>query len=57
MGTRDKARNTTQKVKGEVTEGLGKFIGDARLRAKGKADQAKANAKQTAEKVKDTFKR
>jgi uncharacterized protein YjbJ (UPF0337 family) len=56
MGTRDKASNRAQELKGKVKEAAGRAIGDDELRAKGKADQMKGNLKQAGEKVKDAFK-
>jgi uncharacterized protein YjbJ (UPF0337 family) len=57
MATIDKAKNTAQRVKGEVKEAAGKVTGDANLRAKGKADQRKGNLKQAGEKLKDAVKK
>jgi uncharacterized protein YjbJ (UPF0337 family) len=57
MGSVDKAKNATQRAKGKVEEVAGRVTGDARLRRKGKADQLKARAKQTGEKVKDALRR
>ena len=56
MTTADKAENSAEQAKGKAKETLGKATGDDDLRAKGKADQVKANLKQAAEKVKDAFK-
>ena len=56
MATTDKAKNTAQKAKGKVKEATGKASGNNDLRAKGKADQTKANLKQAGEKVKDAMK-
>jgi uncharacterized protein YjbJ (UPF0337 family) len=52
---RNKARNATQKVKGQVKEAAGRVTGDERLEAEGRADKTKANLKQAGEKVKDAF--
>ena len=49
MGTKDKASNQAQNLKGKVKE----VAGDDKLRAKGKADQTKASLKGAGEKVKD----
>jgi uncharacterized protein YjbJ (UPF0337 family) len=54
---RNKARNKTQDLKGQVKEGGGRATNDPALEAEGRADQAKANLKQAAEKVKDAFRR
>jgi uncharacterized protein YjbJ (UPF0337 family) len=53
--TRNKTRNTAQKVKGQLKEAAGAATGDERLEAEGRADKAKANLKQAGEKVKDAF--
>ncbi|WP_431963067.1 CsbD family protein [Actinacidiphila sp. bgisy160] len=42
-------------MKGKVEEATGKLTGDESLRLKGKADQAKGDAKQVVEKGKDTL--
>ena len=52
---RNKTRNATQKVKGQLKEAAGRVTGDERLEAKGRADKTKANLKQAGEKVKDAF--
>ena len=53
--SRNKARNTAQKAKGQVKEAAGRVTGDERLEAEGRADKTKANLKQAGEKVKDAF--
>jgi uncharacterized protein YjbJ (UPF0337 family) len=53
---RNKSRNATQKVKGQLKEAAGRVTGDERLEAEGRADKTKANLKQAGEKVKDAFK-
>ena len=55
MATTDKAKNTAQKAKGKAKEAAGEASGNKDLRAKGKADQTKANLKQAGEKVKDAL--
>jgi uncharacterized protein YjbJ (UPF0337 family) len=55
MAAVDKAKNTTQSVKGQVKEKVGEATGNDRLRAKGRTDQAKGNLKQAGEKVKDAL--
>jgi uncharacterized protein YjbJ (UPF0337 family) len=52
---RNKTRNATQKVKGQLKEAAGRVTGDERLEAEGRADKTKANLKQAGEKVKDAF--
>ncbi len=57
MSADNKAKNTAEKAKGNVKEGLGKATGDKSLEAEGHGDQAKGNLKQAGEKVKDAFKK
>ena len=52
---RNKTRNATQKVKGQVKEAAGRATGDRRLEAEGRTDKTRANLKQAGEKVKDAF--
>ncbi|WP_081581319.1 CsbD family protein [Timonella senegalensis] len=56
MGLGDKISNAAEEAKGKVKEATGKMTDNERLEAEGKIDQAKANAKQAGEDVKDTFK-
>ncbi|AXI77891.1 CsbD family protein [Peterkaempfera bronchialis] len=56
MATGDKAENAAQKIKGKAKEAAGKAVGNKKLEAEGHGDQAKADTKQAAEKVKDVFK-
>lgn len=51
-----KAENMAKSAKGKVKETTGKAVGDESLEMKGRAEQAEADAKQTAEKAKDTLK-
>jgi uncharacterized protein YjbJ (UPF0337 family) len=53
MGTKDKASNKAQDLKGKVKETVGSATGNKDLRNKGKTDQAKAGLKDAGEKVKD----
>jgi len=53
MGTKDKASNKAQKMKGMFKESAGSATGNEDLRRKGKADQTKAALKDSGEKVKD----
>jgi uncharacterized protein YjbJ (UPF0337 family) len=53
--TRNKARNATQKLKGQLKEATGRVTGDRRLEAEGRSDRTRANLKQAGEKVKDAF--
>jgi uncharacterized protein YjbJ (UPF0337 family) len=53
MGTKDKASNKAQDLKGKVKESVGSATGNDDLRRKGKTDQTKSNLKDSGEKVKD----
>jgi uncharacterized protein YjbJ (UPF0337 family) len=53
VGTRDKASNQAQNLKGKLKETVGTATGNDHLRAKGKMDQKKAALKGVGEKVKD----
>ena len=57
MSAEDRAKNTAEKAKGKVKEGVGKVTGDESLEAEGHADQAKGDLKNAGEKVKDVFKK
>jgi uncharacterized protein YjbJ (UPF0337 family) len=57
MGLGDKIDNTAEKLGGKGQEAAGKATDDRSLEAEGKGDQAKADLKQTGEKVKDAFKK
>jgi uncharacterized protein YjbJ (UPF0337 family) len=57
MATRDKAKNTAQRVKGKVKEAAGEVTGNDDLRHEGRADQTKGNLKQAGEKLRDAIKR
>jgi uncharacterized protein YjbJ (UPF0337 family) len=56
MSAEKKAKNTGRTIKGKAKEAAGKVTGDESLKRKGKAEQVKSDAKQTAEKGKDTLK-
>ena len=53
MGTKDKASNKVQDLKGRVKEKVGAATGNEDLRTKGKTDQTKASFNDAGEKVKD----
>ncbi|GLW69724.1 UPF0337 protein [Kitasatospora phosalacinea] len=57
MGTGDKAENTGEKIKGAVKENVGKAVGNERLEAEGRVEQAEGDLKQAGEHVKDAFRR
>ncbi|MBV9164028.1 MAG: CsbD family protein [Pseudonocardiales bacterium] len=56
MSLADKAKHKAEELKGKSKEAMGRAINDPELEAEGKADQAKGNLKQAAEKIKDVFK-
>jgi uncharacterized protein YjbJ (UPF0337 family) len=56
MSLVDKAKNKVEEREGKSKEATGRATGDNKLKAEGKADQAKAKLKQTGEKIKDAFK-
>ena len=53
MGTKDRASNNAQDVKGRVKEAAGSITGNDDLKNKGKTDQAQAGVKNAGEDVKD----
>ncbi|MGQ2912692.1 CsbD family protein [Aeromicrobium sp.] len=53
----DKAKNTAEKVTGEVKEAVGKATDNKDLQAEGKKDQTKGSIKNVGEDVKDAFKK
>lgn len=55
MGASDKARNVGEKMKGKAKETGGRLTDNERMEAEGRAEETKADTKQTAEKLKDTF--
>jgi uncharacterized protein YjbJ (UPF0337 family) len=57
MGTKDKASNKAQDLKGKAKEATGKLIGDKDLEREGNIDQAKAAVKDVGEQVKDAAKK
>ncbi|MGV9557609.1 CsbD family protein [Streptomyces sp. NPDC003401] len=56
MAGEQKSKAKTEQVKGKVKEAAGRAVGNERLEAEGRADQAKGDARQTKEKAKDVFK-
>jgi uncharacterized protein YjbJ (UPF0337 family) len=53
VGTKNKASNKAQDLKGKVKEKVGSATGNEDLRTKGKLDQTKSSLKDAGEKVKD----
>jgi uncharacterized protein YjbJ (UPF0337 family) len=56
MSISRKIGHKAQAVKGAFEKTAGRLIGSRRLRAKGRADQAKGNLKQAGAKLKDAVK-
>ncbi|MET7683419.1 CsbD family protein [Streptomyces sp. NPDC005423] len=56
MSGNEKAQAKTEQAKGKVKEAAGDAVGNERLSGEGRADQAKGDARQAKEKVKDVFK-
>ncbi|WP_299054884.1 CsbD family protein [uncultured Nocardioides sp.] len=56
MGIGDKIQNAAEDLKGKAKEAVGDAKGDDKLKAEGKSDQTKADAKKAGENVKDAFK-
>ena len=54
MSTEDKAKNLADKAGATIKETTGSVTGDESMEAEGAADKAKADLKQSGEKVKDT---
>ncbi len=52
MGTRDKASNKAQDMKGKGKEAVGRIVGNKRLERKGKMDRSKSAVKNAGEDVK-----
>ncbi|MFJ9343003.1 CsbD family protein [Streptomyces sp. NPDC101733] len=57
MSAEEKTQAKGEQAKGTVKEATGRLVGNERLAAEGRGDQAKGDARQAKEKVKDTFKR
>ncbi|MFF4341804.1 CsbD family protein [Kitasatospora sp. NPDC001540] len=57
MGAGDKAGNTGEKIEGAVKKNVGKAVGNERLEAEGRVEQAEGDLKQAGEHVKDAFRR
>ncbi|MFI0088564.1 CsbD family protein [Streptomyces bobili] len=56
MAGEKKSRAKSEQVKGKVKEAAGRAVGNERLEAEGRAEQAKGDARQAKEKAKDVFK-
>jgi uncharacterized protein YjbJ (UPF0337 family) len=56
VGLSEKAKDKAEELEGEVKERIGKATDDQSLEAEGKGHKVKGNLKQSAEKIRDTFK-
>ncbi|MCM1981578.1 CsbD family protein [Lyngbya confervoides] len=57
MSIEDRVKATAKNIEGKAQEFVGKVSGDPKDRAEGKAKQAEAEARHTAEDVKDEVKK
>ncbi|GAB3247212.1 CsbD family protein [Alteromonas gracilis] len=57
MGIGDKISNAAEDLKGKAKEAAGELTNNDKLKAEGKADQAKSDVKSAGENVKDAFKK
>jgi uncharacterized protein YjbJ (UPF0337 family) len=57
MGAENKAADKMKELKGRVKRAFGHAVGNPRLEAEGRTDQAEGSLKQAGEKVKDAFKK
>jgi uncharacterized protein YjbJ (UPF0337 family) len=55
--TQDKAEGTAKDLKGKVKEGTGKLVGNERLEAEGRGDQAEGKAQKKVGDIKKVFDR
>ena len=56
MSILKRIRHKAQTARGAVRQGTGRVTGNRRLRTRGRAEKARGNAKQAADKIKDAFK-
>ncbi|MFD7003704.1 CsbD family protein [Streptomyces mirabilis] len=56
MSGSEKTQAKTEQAKGKVKETAGSAVGNERLTAEGRAEQAKGDARQAKEKIKDVVK-
>jgi uncharacterized protein YjbJ (UPF0337 family) len=54
---KNKAKNTTQIVKGKIDEAAGRVSGNDKLEEDGKVDEMMGNIKQASENIKDAVKK
>jgi uncharacterized protein YjbJ (UPF0337 family) len=53
---KDRIAGSGKQIKGEIKEAVGKLVGDGKLQADGKADQAKGKAQNMVGSIKDILK-
>ncbi|MFD3326907.1 CsbD family protein [Streptomyces sp. NPDC058701] len=56
MSNNEKSQAKAEQAKGKLKETAGRLVGNERLTAEGRAGQAKGDARQAKEKIKDVFK-
>ncbi|MFI9237574.1 CsbD family protein [Streptomyces cinnamoneus] len=57
MSAKNKAKAKAEQAKGQIKETTGKATGDRSLEVEGRADKAKGDVREAAEKGKDALKR
>ena len=57
MPDHDRVEGAARNMGGKAKEAAGHVTGDEKLKAEGKADQAKSDVKQAGENIKDAFKK
>ncbi len=57
MGTDDKLDAKGDELKGKIKQGVGDATDDKGMETEGKVDQAKGHLKESAEKMKDAFRK
>ncbi|MFF1777952.1 CsbD family protein [Streptomyces virginiae] len=55
MSGTEKSKAHAEQAKGKVKEAMGRMVGNERMTAEGRAEQAKGNARHAKEDVKDAF--
>ncbi|MCQ1577308.1 CsbD family protein [Streptomyces parvus] len=55
MAADEKTQAKTEQAKGKMKEMVGRTVGNERLVAEGRGEQAKGDARQAKEKIKDTL--
>ncbi|MER5726749.1 CsbD family protein [Streptomyces sp. NPDC002138] len=56
MSGEQKSEAKTEQAKGKIKEIAGRTVGNERLEAEGRGEQAKGDAREAKEKIKDVFK-